>query len=415
MAKIVLAVISVVLIYLTVRLQPAPSADSLSEPNSLPSSVELLLVVTPIDKRSPLDVANQLAQKYDFVIVDTWRFDSLARDGFVVAATWTLDLKARLAELSADPMIESAQGMQYFSVAGKPSPSKIDPYAVLQHSLITARIDESHQLSTGKDVKVAIVDTGLDRSNSDLRDRISGTLNFVDADQTIEIVEFHATAVAGIIGAEANNGRGIVGIAPDSKMYALRACWESNPGSSRGQCSSFALARALDWAISNGMKVVNMSLQGQYDPLVSRLIMRAVSSGVVVVAATEIGEGQFSFPASMNEVIAVTSHDTQRAVDYTRNAGKVFIAPGEEILTTMPDNTFDFVSGSSFASAHVSGIVALLAEHVPDIDAHTVKAVLRSSTRIANWTVSIDACEALATVTGAENCRPLLAGDRKPE
>ncbi|MFP6781303.1 MAG: S8 family serine peptidase, partial [Gammaproteobacteria bacterium] len=258
---------------------------------------------------------------------------------------------------------ESAQPMQYFSVAGKPSSPKIDSYAVLQHSLITARIDEAHQLSTGKDVKVAIVDTGLDRSNSDLRERISGTLNFVDADQTIEIVEFHATAVEGIIGAHANNGRGVVGIAPDSKMYALRACSESNPGLSRGQCSSFALDRALDWAISNEMKVVNMSLQGEYDTLVSRLILRAVDEGVVVVAATEIGEGQFSFPASMSEIIAVTSRDTQRAVDYTRNAGKVFIAPGEEILTMMPGNTCDFVSGSSFASAHVSGIVALLAEH----------------------------------------------------
>ncbi len=128
---------------------------------------------------------------------------------------------------------------------------------------------------------------------------------------------------------------------------------------------------------------------------------------VLWVAATEIGEGQFSFPVSISEVIAVTSYDTQRAVDYTRNAGKVFIAPGEEILTAMPDNTFDFVSGSSFASAHVSRIVALLAEHVPKIDAHTVKAVLSSSTRIVSWAVAIDACEALATVTGAENCRPL--------
>jgi subtilisin family serine protease len=414
MAKIALAIISAALIGLCLRLDLPLPVESLSETRIPPSSIELLLVVTPVDDLAALDVVIQLAKKYEFEIIDSWRFGSLRRDCFVVVAQWTADLDERLRDLNADPMIESAQSMQYFSVAGKPGESKIDPYAVLQHSLITARIDEAHQLSTGKDVKVAIVDTGLDRSNSDLRDRISGTLNFVDADQTIEIVEFHATAVAGIIGAHANNGKGIVGVAPDAKMYALRACWESNPGSSRGQCSSFALARALDWAISNEMKVVNMSLQGEYDPLVSRLIMRAVKDGMVVVAATEIGEGQFSFPASMNEVIAVTSHDTQRAVDYTRNAGKVFIAPGEEILTTMPDNTFDFVSGSSFASAHVSGIIALLAEHVPSIDAHTVKAVLRSSTRIANWTVSIDACEALATVTGAENCRPLSSGGVAP-
>ena len=309
-----------------------------------------------------------------------------------------------LASLDADSHVESVQLMQLYSVAGINS---IDPYFNLQHSLISARIDESRQISTGKNVKVAVIDTGLDRSHYDLRNRVEVALNFVDADQTIEIVEFHATAVMGIIGAEARNGRGIIGIAPDARLYSLRACWESLPGTSRGQCSSFALARALDWAISNEMKVVNMSLQGSYDPLVSRLIIRAVGEGLVVVAATDLGDGQLSFPASMSEVIAVSSHDPHRAIDYTRNAGKVFVAPGEEILTTMPDNTYDFVSGSSFASAHIAGIVALLAEHVPAIDAHTVKAVLRSSTRIANWTVLVDACTALATVTEASNCRPL--------
>ena len=349
----------------------------------------------------------QLAQKHELRVLDSWRINALARDCVVLEAQPSVDIEAKLSRLNADPIIESVQTMQFFTVAGSARELKSDPYAGLQHSLINARIDEAHALSTGKDVKVAIIDTGLDRSNPDLRDRIAGTLNFVDADQTIEIVEFHATAVAGIIGAAGNNGRGIVGIAPNSKMYALRACWESDPGTSRGQCSSFALARALDWAISNDMKVVNMSLQGEYDPLVSRLIVRAVEDGVVVVAATDIDEGQFSFPASMGEVIAVTSSDSQRAVDFTRSAGKVFVAPGEEILTTMPDNTFDFVSGSSFASAHIAGIVALLAEHVPTIDAHTVRAVLRSSTRIAKWTISVDACEALATVTGAEDCRSL--------
>lgn len=229
-----------------------------------------------------------------------------------------------------------------------------------------------------ENVKIAIIDTGLDRSIYDLRDRVDVALNFLDADQTIEVVELHPTAVAGIIGATTNNGRGIVGIAPGARMYSLSACWESGFGSSRGPYSSFALGRVLDWAISNKAKIVNMSLQGDYDPLVSRLILRAV-----------------------------TSDDTRRAIDYRWNAGKGCIAPGEEILTTMPSDTYDFISGASFASAHVSGIVALLVQPVPTLDAHTLKAVLPSSTCIANWTVSIDACAALATVTGALNCRPL--------
>ena len=131
-----------------------------------------------------------------------------------------------------------------------------------------------------------------------------------------------------------------------------------------------------------------MSLQGDYDPFVSRLILRAVAGGIIVIAATEIGDGRLLFPSSMNEVIVVTPRDTRRAIDCRRNAGKVLIVTDEEILTTMPSDTYGFVSGSSFAGAHVSGIVALLVRDAPIIDTDAVKVVLRSSTRIANWTVS---------------------------
>lgn len=396
---LVLAVVVVVVACLYQRLQNSTGDFATPTQPPSPSSGQLLVVASPATGEN----ASQLAARHGLEFDDSWYIASLDRDCYVFSVARSDDLAVTLERLKQEPGVESVQVMQQFSVAGKKS---IDPYVNLQRSIASSRVDEAHQSSTGKDVKVAIIDTGIDRTHYDLRGRVIAALNFVDADQSIEIVEFHATAVAGIIGAAAQNGRGIIGVAPEAKLYALRACWESIPGTSRGQCSSFALARALDWAISNNMKVVNMSLQGDYDPLVSRLIIRGVEEGLVVVAATELYDGRLAFPASMNEVIAVSYHDPLRTIDYTRHAGKVFIAPGEEILTTMPDNTYDFVTGSSFASAHVAGLVALLAEHVPAIDAHTTKAVLRSSTRIANWTVLIDACTALATITDADSCRP---------
>lgn len=399
MAKFCIAIALTALISLCSRLACLP--ESAPDPVPPTRSPELLVIVNP---EVSAEAAAALAERYALRLSGSWRIVSLDRDCYVFSGAATA-LDAALEPLAANPAVESVQSTRLFQVAGAPA-EPVDPYFNLQHSLVSARIDEAHQLSTGAGVKVAVIDTGLDRTHYDLRGRVESALNFVDADQTVEIIEFHATAVAGIIGAAAHNGRGIVGIAPDSRLYSLRACWESLPGTSRGQCSSFGLARALDWAITNDMKVVNMSLQGQFDPLVSRLITRATEQGLVVVAATDLGDDSLSFPASMGEVIAVSYHDPLRTMDYTRNAGKVFVAPGEEILTTMPDNTYDFVSGSSFASAHVAGIVALLAERVPNIDAHTVRAVLRSSLRIANWDVTIDACTALGTVTGAENCRP---------
>ncbi|TDJ68414.1 MAG: serine protease [Proteobacteria bacterium] len=404
MAKVTLAVIIAVVISVYLRVQlvsPHPAASGQSA-GAVPAQV--VVVLRPSSNYRPAQIAARLAVRYGLDIHDQWHITSLNRACYVFDTAAGNELKYKIQRLDADPLVESVQEMQNFFVAGT---WEIDPYVNLQHSLVAARIDQSHQISTGKDVRVAIIDTGLDRSHVDLRGRVVATLNFVDADQTIEIVEFHATAVAGIIGATARNGRGIVGVAPDSQLVSLRACWESIPGTSRGRCNSFSLARALDWAISNEIKVVNMSLQGRHDPLVERLVLHAVREGLIVVAATDLDDGELSFPASMNEVIGVSYHDPFRTLDYTAHAGKVFIAPGEEILTTMPDNTYDFVSGSSFASAHVSGIVALLVEHAPTIDAHTVKAVLRSSTRISGWTVLIDACTALATITGADNCRSL--------
>lgn len=399
MAKFCIAIALGILSWLCSQFATVPGPGAKPAP---PATSSELLVIVNADVSALAAAA--LAERHALKLGDSWHIVSLDRDCYVFSGG-AAEVAAALEPLAADPAVESVQETRVFQVAGAPL-DLADPYFNLQHSLVSARIDEAHQLSTGKEIKVAIIDTGLDRSHYDLRGRVEAALNFVDADQTIEIVEFHATAVAGIIGAAAHNGRGIVGIAPDARLYSLRACWESIPGTSRGQCSSFGLARALDWAITNDMKVVNMSLQGQFDPLVSRLIIRATQRGLVVVAATDLGDEALSFPASMREVIAVSYHDPLRTLDYTRNAGKVFIAPGEEILTTMPDNTYDFVSGSSFASAHVAGIVALLAEHVPTIDAHTVRAVLRSSLRIANWDVTIDACTALGTVSGAENCRP---------
>jgi len=401
MAKLSITVVLIVFTCVYLRLHPAVAesdAGSIS-----PIETELLVVLAPLENPAAI-TARELARRHSLTLGDGWRMASLDRDCYAFTSAGP-DPEAVVAALESDPMVESVQTARLFQVAA--ANEQVDPYANLQYSLISARVDEAHQLSTGADVPVAIIDTGLDRTHYDLRGRVVAALNFVDADQSIEIVEFHATAVAGIVGANANNGRGIVGVAPDARLYSLRACWESIPGTSRGQCSSFGLARALDWAISNDMKVINMSLQGEFDPLVSKLISRATKRGLVVVAATDLGDADLSFPASMTEVVAVSYHDPLRSSDYARNASKVFIAPGEEILTTMPDNTYDFVSGSSFASAHVSGIVALLAEHVPNIDAHTVKAVLRSSTRIANWDVTIDACTALGTVTGSDNCRPL--------
>ena len=117
----------------------------------------------------------------------------------------------------------------------------------------------------------------------------------------------HGTAIAGVIAARANNGMGIVGIAPGAKLIALKACWPTPSGSIEAVCNSFTLALAINTAIKMGVDILNLSLTGPEDPLISKLLKIATGRGIVVVAADPGTSSPTAhrFPALMEDVIAV--------------------------------------------------------------------------------------------------------------
>ena len=374
------------------------------------NGVELYLALA--SQADASSVLSQLATQYKFTLVSTaHRLDSL--DSVVsVIETDAATISTLLASLRGDPRVLSVAAMKDFVVAGAKdaysratSAKSPDPYAPLQYSHDATRVTQSQVYAGGRGVKVAVIDTGIDALHIDLKNQIKKQLNFVSAEQEAGKMEFHATAVAGIIAAESNNGHGIGGVAPQAELFALRACVESNPGSSRGKCSSVALARALDWAILNQMDVVNMSVRGQDDPLVTRLIRKAFEKGLVVVAATDLTNGQLDFPAKLSEVIAVSDQESNSLVGLAAHSQRIFIAPGEEILTTLPNNTYDFVTGASFAAAHVSGIIALLLEKAPTLTPREVIAVLRESVSVVNWGILVDSCRAFMRLGVAKACQ----------
>ena len=100
-----------------------------------------------------------------------------------------------------------------------------DPLYPLQPSATLWRLDELHRIATGRRVRVAEIDTGVDVNHPDLAGRVAVTRNFVDGRR--DVAERHGTAIAGIIGARADDGIGIAGIAPEAKLLALRACWQA--------------------------------------------------------------------------------------------------------------------------------------------------------------------------------------------
>jgi subtilisin family serine protease len=131
---------------------------------------------------------------------------------------------------------------------------------------------------------VAIIDTGVDTEHPDLAGRTQLTRNYIDDDVTEFRNDRHGTQVAGLIAAAANNGIGIVGVAPDVRLMAYKACWQPTP-SSAGRCNSFTLAQALADALAARAQVINLSLVGPSDPLLEALVEKAISGGVIVVGA----------------------------------------------------------------------------------------------------------------------------------
>ncbi|HWM36024.1 MAG TPA: S8 family serine peptidase, partial [Streptomyces sp.] len=168
----------------------------------------------------------------------------------------------------------------------------------------------------------------------------------------------------------------------------------------RGSCTSFSLARALDHAITAGSDVLNLSLGGPSDPLIARLLAKAIEQDIVVVAARGDGKPGAAFPASLPGVIAVGS--------VPAGIGRL-IAPGHDVLTLVPPDGYDYLSGSSIAAAHVTGIVALLLERAPSLQASDVERLLVRTSRPVEREVTgsprvVSACDALAELNGTIHC-----------
>lgn len=346
-------------------------------------------------------IAETLAARYDLRVVESWPMPALGVDCFVMTAV-NADSVTRIVErIAADPRVESVQAMNVFHLL-----AHNDPLYALQPSAQAWHLADLHKVATGKGVSVAEIDTGVERDHPDLAGRVAITRDLVDGTRD-DVAEMHGTAVAGIIAARADNGLGVAGIAPDSKLFALRACWESAP---RATCTSFTIAKALQIALDEKAQIINLSLGGPRDRLLERLIDAALSRGATIVAAIDPTAGDGGFPASYRGVLAVAADDVHDI------PGNALLAPGRDIPTTVTEGRWGFVTGSSFAAAHVSGLVALMREVAPNLSAREIREALDApQTRVADGKRrAVDACAALARIGAICACAcGALAAEKK--
>jgi thermitase len=172
----------------------------------------------------------------------------------------------------------------------------------------------------------------------------------------------HGSLVAGVIGAAPGNGLGIAGVAPEAEILALPVC--TPEATAEGDaCPLYELLGGLDRAWEAHAQVVNLSLAGPGNVVLERATGRLDGLGVVVVAAAgNDGTREPRYPAAYPSVVGVGAVD-RHGVPFERgNRGpsSEIVAPGVEILSTVPGGGFAFADGTSLATAHVSGVLALL-------------------------------------------------------
>jgi len=316
----------------------------------------------------------RIADDYGLTELTAWPITEVGIHCIVYKLPDSMSIQQALQTMAKDTRLDLVQSMQFYRT--RAHRRYTDPYYKLQPQVQTMHIEELHQHATGKNITIGLIDTGVDYKHPDLKGQVSAKHNYAIQISPDFFNDLHGTAVAGVMVAHAGNGAGSVGIAPDAKLLALKSCWPTRPGDIEAVCNSFTLALAINQAIESNVDILNLSLTGRYDPLLDKLIRKAIKKGIVVVAASEDTRKANNFPASLDKVLGIYSQ--QPTVD-SDNPAHIISAPGDEILTTFPKASYDFISGSSFSAAHISAIVALLLEHNPDLKPDTIATILATT------------------------------------
>ncbi|MGW7197925.1 S8 family serine peptidase [Streptomyces chryseus] len=243
-------------------------------------------------------------------------------------------------------------------------------------------------LMTGRDVKIAVLDTGVDTDHQDLINCIEEAASFVPG-QSVEDGNGHGTHCIGTAASPAENGR--YGVAIESRVLAGKVL------NNRGRGSDGQILAGMAWAVAQGAKVISMSLGGPVEPgelfpqTYENVAKRALQHGVVIVAAAGNESERPGFvapvgrPANCPSILSVGALGKDLATasfscgGINGAGGQVDIAaPGVEIWSAAPDDTYQTLDGTSMATPHVAGVLALLAEAHPGASATDLKARLLS-------------------------------------
>lgn len=246
----------------------------------------------------------------------------------------------------------------------------------------------------GKDVHIAILDTGIDVNHKCLNDRIVETKNFIDGSEDVTDRNGHGTHVAGIIAANRSK-EGMTGIAPEVSLHIYKVLADNGDG------SYDAIVKALEQAINQKVDIINMSLGGtEANEKMHELINKAINNGICVVCASgneAMGDNgsvdEISYPGFWREVVEVGSVEQDGIISKFSNSNYNIdlVAYGGQITSCYPGNKYATTSGTSQATPQISGALALLKQKFiaefgrnPECESELYAQLIKNTKNIAN-------------------------------
>jgi subtilisin family serine protease len=333
----------------------------------------------------PDEVLSQLASSVSTATVDALarqlqlnRLESFDSNG-VTMIRWRIpdrrSVPSVIRSLQAERIVLAAQPNYLYLLQGEPPQTPVSEGDPGQYALAKLRLPQAHAIAKGEKVLVAVIDSGVDTSHPELAGMIAESF---DALGSGEKAHAHGTAVAGAIVAHAR----LMGAAPQARILAIRAF---DAKDNTAEATTYSINKGIDWAMSRGAQVINMSFTGPRDPSIEQRLAYARQRGLVLIAAAG-NAGPKSpplYPGAYPNVIAVTATDADDKLFKDANRGRhiAVAAPGVDILLPAPEAGYQVTTGTSFAAAEVSGIVALLLERKPDLGHDGARKALTATAR----------------------------------